>query len=349
MLTAEEMESIHGGALYVLEKTGMRIEHPGALSFLAENGCSVDLESERVRFPAWLVEECLRKVPTHFRLRARDPNQDLMVGGNTFYFMQGMGMQFVDLDTWEIRPATVDEHRQAMIVADALPNVHLAEAWEIYTEREGVPPVMVMLENLANGIRYSTKAQVAGNIQDSEVFAIELAQAVGIDLFPEIEHASPLMIGSGGVDAAFRYMDAGMPICPALGVAMGAQGPATIAGSLVLQVAETMGWAVLTQLHRPGAPIGGVGFNHDDEPDAPPLRHPHLVQRRIRQRLKEDRLPGRVREVHRGTDGSTVGRPSSVVPGRLQHGTALQPGVGGDGRRHRRMDRPGSTGGAHRR
>ena len=255
MLTTEEMESIHGGALYVLEKTGMRIEHPGALSFLAENGCSVDLESERVRFPAWLVEECLRKVPTHFRLRARDSNQDLMVGGDTFYFMQGMGMQFVDLDTWEIRPATVDEHRQAMIVADALPNVHLAEAWEIYTEREGVPPVMVMLENLANGIRYSTKAQVAGNIQDSEVFAIELAQAIGIDLFPEIEHASPLMIGSGGVDAAFRYMDAGMPICPALGVAMGAQGPATIAGSLVLQVAETMGWAVLTQLHRPGAPI----------------------------------------------------------------------------------------------
>ena len=255
MLSAEEMESIHRGALFVLEKTGMRIGHAGALKLLADGGCSVDLESERARFPTWLVEECLRKVPTHFRLRARDPNQDLMVGGDTFYFMQGMGMHFVDLDTWETRPATAAEHRQAMIVADALPNVHLAEAWEIYTEREGVPPVMVMLENLASGIRYSTKAQVAGNIQDSEVFAIELAQAVGIDLFPEIEHASPLMIGVGGVGAAFRYMDAAMPICPALGVAMGAQGPATIAGSLVLQVAETMGWAVLTQLYRPGAPI----------------------------------------------------------------------------------------------
>jgi trimethylamine--corrinoid protein Co-methyltransferase len=255
MLTPEEMESIHRGALYVLEKTGMGIGHPGALKQLADAGCSVDVEAERVRFPAWLVEDCLRKVPTHFRLRARNPEQDLMVGGDTFYFMQGMGMQYLDLETWETRPATGAEHRDAMIVADALPNVHLAEAWEIYTDRRGIPPVMVMLENLANGIRYSSKAQVAGNIHDTEIFAIMMAQAAGIDLFPEIEHASPLTIPRGGVKAAYRYMDAAMPICPALGVAMGAQGPATIAGSVVLQVAETMGWAVLTQLYRPGAPI----------------------------------------------------------------------------------------------
>ena len=255
MLSPEEVESIHRGALAVLEKTGMRIEHPGALRMLDDAGCSIDLEERRVRIPAWLAEECLRKAPSHFRLRARDPDRDLMIGGDTFYFMQGMGMKFVDLDTWELRAATAAEHRDAMIVADALPHTHLAEAWEIYTDRVGIPPVMTMLENLASGIHYSSKAQVAGNIQDSEIYAIQMGQAVGIDIFPEIEHTSPLTIQAGGVEAAFRYIDAGMPICPALGVAMGGQGPATIAGSLVLQVAETMGWAVLTQVHRTGAPF----------------------------------------------------------------------------------------------
>jgi trimethylamine--corrinoid protein Co-methyltransferase len=142
-----------------------------------------------------------------------------------------------------------------MIVADALENTHLAEAWEIYTDRAEVPPVMALLENLASGIRYSSKAQVAGNIKDTEVFAIQMAEAVDIDLFPEIEHASPLTIQSGGVEAAFRYIDADMPITPALGVSMGAQGPATLAGSVLLQVAETMGWAVVTQTYKPGAPI----------------------------------------------------------------------------------------------
>ncbi len=255
MLSPEEMESIHCGALFVLEKTGMRVQHPAARALLSEGGCRIDDAAERVCFPAALVEDCLRSVPSHFRIRARDPNQDVMVGGDTLYFMQGMGMKYVDLDTWETRPATTDEHRDAMIVADALPNTHLAEAWEIYTDREGIPPVMGMLENLASGIRHSSKAQVAGNIQDSEIYAIAMGQAVGIDIFPEIEHASPLTIGPGGIDAAFRYLDAAMPICPALGVAMGAQGPATIAGSLVLQVAETMGWAVITQLYRKGSAI----------------------------------------------------------------------------------------------
>ncbi len=262
-LTHEEEEAIHGGALYVLEKTGMRIQHEGALKQLAENGCQVDFENERARIPPWLVEECIRKVPSNFILKARDRDKDLMVGGNTVYFMQGMGMRYVDLDTWETRPATAAEHRDAMIVADALENTHLAEPWEIYTDRRGIPPVMGLLENLASGIRYSSKTQVAGNIKDTEIFAIKMAKAAGTDLFPEIEHAAPLTIQNGGVKAAYRYMEADIPIVPALSVSMGASGPATMAGAVLLQVAEMMGWVVLAQLHKGGAPLA---FHHGASP-----------------------------------------------------------------------------------
>lgn len=255
MLTPEQEASIHGGAMYTMQKTGMQIEHEGALTLMAGAGCDVDFEAQRVRIPSWLIEECLRKVPSQFRLKARDPNKDLMIGGDSVHFMQGMGMRYVDLDTWETRPATGAEHRDAMIVADALPNIHLAEAWEIYTDRRNIPPVMGMLENLASGIRYSSKTQVAGNIKDTEIFAIEMAKAVGTDLFPEIEHACPLTIQEGGVDAAFRYAEAGIPFVPALSVSSGATGPATLAGSVVLKIAETMAWVVMTQVHTPGAPM----------------------------------------------------------------------------------------------
>ena len=254
-MTVEEEEAIHRGALFVMQKTGMRIEHEGAMKMMADHGCEADFEEQRVRIPPWLVEESLRKVPSNFRLRARDPEKDLMVGGDSVYFMQGMGMRYVDLETWETRPATAAEHRDAMIIVDALENLHAAEAWEIYTDREGIPPVMAMLENLASGIRYSSKTQVAGNIKDTEIFAIKMAKVVGTDLFPELEHACPLTIQSGGAEAAFRYMDAQIPIVPALCVSMGANGPATMAGAIVLQVAEMMGWVVLTQLHTPGAPL----------------------------------------------------------------------------------------------
>jgi trimethylamine--corrinoid protein Co-methyltransferase len=262
ILTHEEMESIHRGALYVLQATGMRIEHDGLLGQLADRGCHVDLDEKRVQFPPGLVEECLRQCPSSFMLKARDRDKDLMVGGDTVYFMQGMGMRYVDLDTWETRPATIAEHRDAMIVADALENTHLAEGWEIYTERQGMPPIMAVLENLASAIRYSSKTQVAGNIQDTEIFAIKMAKAVGTDLLPEIDMASPLTIYTGAIKAAQRYIEADIPITPALSITMGSEGPVTMAGAVTLAVAMTMAWVVVTQVIKPGAPMAlhhGIG------------------------------------------------------------------------------------------
>ena len=71
-LSPEELEAIHGRALFVLEKTGMRIDSDRALDMLAGAGCRVDRDKHRVRFPAWLVEECLRVTPTSYVVTARD-------------------------------------------------------------------------------------------------------------------------------------------------------------------------------------------------------------------------------------------------------------------------------------
>jgi trimethylamine--corrinoid protein Co-methyltransferase len=262
LLTNEEVESIHRGALYTLEKTGLRVEHERILQLLERNGCEVDYEMNRVRIPAAIVEACVRTLPSSFPLRARDRNLDLMVGGDTVYFMQGMGMRYVDLETWETRPATGPEHRDAMIVADALENIHLAEGWEIYTDREGIPPVMGMLENLASAIRYSSKTQIAGNIKDSELFTIKMAEAVGTDLLPEIDTGSPLTIYGDAIEAAWRYIEAGIPIGPAQSSTMGSEGPATYAGACVLAVALGLGWVVITQMIKKGAPMAyhhGIG------------------------------------------------------------------------------------------
>jgi trimethylamine--corrinoid protein Co-methyltransferase len=255
LLTVEEVEAIHRGALYTLAKTGMRIEHPEALALYEDRGCEVDHEERRVRIPASIVEECLRQCPSSYLLKARNRDQDLMVGGNTFYFMQGMGMRYVDLDTWETRPATGEEHRQAMIVADALDHVHLADAIFFYMERRHIPSVMVMLENLASGLRHCSKAEQFGYMKDSSIFAIKMARALGINLNPELDSAAPLTLYADAIEAAIRYVRADIPIQPTVGISMGAEGPATNASVLTLAVAMVMGWTVLTQSIKPGAPM----------------------------------------------------------------------------------------------
>ena len=255
LLTDEEMEAIHRGALYVLEKTGVRIEHDGALKLYSRGGCRVDYDQQRVKIPPGLAEACLRMCPSSYTIKARDPDRDLVVGGNTVHFMQGMGMRYVDLDSWETRPATADEHREAMIVADALDNLQLADAVFFYMERQGIPPVMVMLENLASGLRHSSKAEHFGYQSDCEIFAIKMAQSLGVTLNCEVDTAFPLTIYGGAIEAALRYVEAGMPIMPCMGITMGAEGPVTNASAMVLAVAMVMAWVVLVQLFKPGAPL----------------------------------------------------------------------------------------------
>jgi trimethylamine--corrinoid protein Co-methyltransferase len=294
-LTAEEVAAVHQGALYVIGKTGMKIDHQRALELLAQHGCPVDFEARRVRFPAGLVEESLRKIPSSFLLRARNREKDLIVGDDRVYFMQGMGMRYVDLETWKSRPASHREHKEAIIVADYLENTHLVDGWEILCDRQGVPPVMGFLENLANGIRYSSKTQVAGNVQGNEVFAIQMAKAVGTDLLPEIENAAPLSITGRGVEAAWRYVEAGIPIVPGLSVSMGGTGPITMAGAVVQQMAELMGWMTLVQLIRPGAPVaihhGGSPLNMRTGDYFIPSPSRSIVTTMINQMLRHYHIP----------------------------------------------------------
>ena len=106
ILGAEDIESVHRGMLEVLWTTGVRMEHERSLKLLESAGCKVDYEQRRVRMPPALVEECIRRAPSSFPLRARDPSRNLMMGGNTLYFAPAPGQHTVDLDTWEPRSPT---------------------------------------------------------------------------------------------------------------------------------------------------------------------------------------------------------------------------------------------------
>jgi len=210
LLTEEEVEAIHRGTLEVLWKTGVRMEHERALKLLEKGGCKVDYHEMRVRIPPALVEESLRKCPSSFHARARDGKNSLMIGGNTLYFAPAPGQQTVDLDTWEPRVATRKEYYDGVTVLDALPILHFFTTYTPYFGFEGVPPCMAMLESLAARIRNSTKFLVAGHSNNSEMFAIKMAQAIGIEIMGTCTAAPPLTFFRDAVESAFRVTEAGL-------------------------------------------------------------------------------------------------------------------------------------------
>jgi trimethylamine--corrinoid protein Co-methyltransferase len=158
----------------------------------------------RVRIPPALVEECLRRAPSSFYAKAKDSSNSLMLGGDTVYFGAVPGGYTVDLDTWEPRIATRKENYDGVRVLEALPNLHLFTPYTPYFTFEGVPPCMGMIESLAARIRISTKCQCENSTNDSEIFTIQMAQAVGIDLLGFCVVSSPLTIWGYAAESAFR-------------------------------------------------------------------------------------------------------------------------------------------------
>lgn len=252
ILTEEQIEAIHRGTLDVLENTGVRIEHKRALELLEKNGCKVDYASMRVRFPPHLVEECLRMTPSSFRVKARDPKNDLIIGGNTLYFASAPGMQTVDIDTWEPREPTREEAHDAVTVMDVLPNLHYLAVYTPYFGFKGVPDVMKIPEICAAKIRNSTKFQVEGYSNDCEIFIIQMAKALGIDIMGSVLASPPLTYYKEAIECAFRFAEAGLPVRVMSGAVYGASAPSTIAGSTVTNNAEIIVGIVLLQLIRPG-------------------------------------------------------------------------------------------------
>ncbi len=179
ILTEEQVEAIHKGALAVLEETGAVFLHDKALKLFKENGCRVDFEEKRVRFPPGLVEECLRKCPSSFHIKARDPKNDLIVGGNTVYYTDMPGMQIIDLDTWEPRPPTKKEYYEGAVVLDALENFHAFCCYTPYFGWEAVPSCMAIPEGQAVAIKASAKIGTACYAHDCEIFTIDMAKATG--------------------------------------------------------------------------------------------------------------------------------------------------------------------------
>jgi len=74
-LSRDEMERIHRAALHILENTGMRVEHSGALEYLRHAGCRVDMDTRLVRFPGDVVDSAVSRMKSNFADSGRWPKR----------------------------------------------------------------------------------------------------------------------------------------------------------------------------------------------------------------------------------------------------------------------------------
>ena len=256
ILTESNLDAIEDGVFYLLENVGLKfeVETQRIFKIFEDAGCVINSDDKTVKFPPSLVRECLKKCPSEFRLEARDSSNNLLISDKTVHYRPGPGMKYLDIDSWEPRDPTREEFYDAVRIYDSLPNLHLWHGNTPYTNIEGVHPLLSTIETYASRARFSTKVNFHGASDENDRFCLEISKIIGAKGFFGVGAISPLGWSNVAINALVRAVEAGVPVAVMGGAVWGAPAPATIAGEVVTNIAETMGPLILTQLISPNHP-----------------------------------------------------------------------------------------------
>ncbi len=261
VLDGAGVQKIRYAALEILERTGVAVRSEKAQELLFAAGCEVDKKSAVVRLPQNLVEEMARKNDRAVTFYGRTGKHDARLDFNHVHVCSdGNGTEAMDFWTRQRRASTKGDVAKSAFVADALkghginwPNV---TSQDVPQGTRHIHDLQASLENTEKHITIATNTTV-WEVED----VVELASAAvgGRDELmkrPIVSSihtsSSPLVIEGEGLEAGFVAADAGIPICFYVMPGPGATGPATLAGSVAVGIAEALAGNTIFQLHRPG-------------------------------------------------------------------------------------------------
>ena len=238
-----------------MKKQGSNLKARERLRLLEDHGCIIDHEKRVARFPSYLIEDCIRQAPSSFSVKARIPEDDLRIGGNTLYFMPAAGAKLHDEKTGRLSIATLEQNDMGVMLCDALETVDFQASYCPFFELKDIPPVMLLAESQASIARNTTRVSRGAQATDSFIWESQIANAVGKQLIGTIEGAAPLCFPEDAINAAFEYMDNGFPIWATGGSVMGGSSPVTAAGATVSNNVETLAAITFIQCYRPGTSV----------------------------------------------------------------------------------------------
>jgi trimethylamine--corrinoid protein Co-methyltransferase len=270
VLDNHDLDKIHWATLHILEKVGVQVNSLSCRTLLSENGCDVDDRSCVARIPSHLVEEALCRKKTSITLAGRNPNYDAPQDMNHSYMTaSGNGAIAVDFESGVRRQSVKDDVVKSSRIIDALPNVHIHWPMVTSTDKNARTAHLHDLDASLNNTEKHVMFETGVTMSDA-VFLSKMSYiaAGGEREFRKRPITSalqctfaPLQHDAGVTDAGIEFARNGLPVVWFCMPQLGATGPATIAGSIVVGNAEVLSALVMTQLAVPGAAvIYGLGI-----------------------------------------------------------------------------------------
>jgi len=261
LLSEDDINLIHRTSMEIFEETGVEVHNEEARQVFEDNGARV--EGEKVYLSGDLVEEYLEKVPSSFTLHARNPENNVEIGGDSGVLAPGYGAPWVTDMEGNNRDATYEDYENFTKLAQMSENLDvlggvLVEPTDLADEERHVKMMYA-------AARYSDKPLMGSALGKKKAReAIQMASLLmGEDeiicdrpiVITLINTTSPLGYDDRMLEALMEHARFNQPTVIASLIMAGSTGPVTVAGTITLQNVEVLTGIVLSQMVNPGTPV----------------------------------------------------------------------------------------------
>ncbi|MCG8615922.1 MAG: trimethylamine methyltransferase family protein [Desulfobacterales bacterium] len=264
----DALNIIHNASMEILETCGIKFGSPRIVMRFKENGCRT--KGDIVYFKREQLMEWVGTAPASFILHARNPEHDMVLGGDTSYYAPGYGAPAVIDPDGSKRPATFNDYYRFVKLVQACEHFHINGG--ILVQPSDLDADTAFASMLHAAMVLSDKCLIAGGGRAGEnemVLEMISILAGGRERLAEkpriialVNTTSPLMMDSHSLDTLETYALAGQPVMITPATMAGTTGPVTLAGTIAMANAESLAGIALTQLIRPGTPAV-YGFQCD--------------------------------------------------------------------------------------
>jgi trimethylamine--corrinoid protein Co-methyltransferase len=261
VLTEEALEIIETNAEIILEEVGVNfVNNPAALDRWREAGADVD--GERVRIPRGLARELCKTAPSKITQYARNPDRNVVIGGNSLVCAPVYGPPFVrDLDGGR-RYATMDDFHKFVKLGYMSKWLH--HSGGTVCEPTDVAVNKRHLDMLLAHMTLSDKPFMGSVTDPSRAqHSVEMCEILfGKDFVQEntvmtslININSPMTFDDVMMGALEIYAQNNQACVVSPFIVGGAMAPVSVAGTLTQVLAEVLAGIAYSQLIRKGAPV----------------------------------------------------------------------------------------------
>ena len=258
-LSQGQMQRIHDAAKQILAQVGMKIGSRQALDYLRDAGCRVDHDRQSALFPEEVVEKAVERMRRQFSTPNRLPDRmsvrysqirftseeprvhpdfSLSTGGFCCFTTGRDGCK---------RPATMEDVRQSIVLADRLEGVTYTGLPCSAQEVPNVLRPVKMAAELARGTRKLGGIETF-TVRDvhyvTRIAEIVAGGASALRKNPVLigygEARSPLTLDENMADILIEYVRLGLPQSLDTMPCTGTTAPGTLAGTLATGIAETL-------------------------------------------------------------------------------------------------------------